>query len=366
MKLFEGKTKSERNKTIAAIILGGSCLIVLFFAFGRGIFGGSSSTAKAKPSPSPKTQTSGSTDPSKLQMPSIQQQNLEMMSLPIVYNPNIYGTPDPGRNIFAFYEPPKPTPYVPTPEPIRTPIPATPPPPPPIQIAGVNPGSAYAGSNGFRLDIAGDKFTPDTKVYFEQQEIPATFINEQRMTADIPSVLIRNGGGRTIIAQNADGTKTSNPVTFDVQPPPKPGFQYIGMIARKRGNNDTAYFMEGGKQLPTSARLNEVVGGRFRVISISESEAILEDVQLSFSKHRLPLQAPPATTISNPSQPGRPTRGGFPTRDGFTPANPGMPPGATNTRIPGIPDNIPRYVPPTSNSNRPVRRDNDDDDEDGN
>ena len=69
MKLFEGKTKSERNKTIAAIILGGSCLIVLFFAFGRGIFGGSSTTATAKPSPSPKTQSSGRTDPGKLQMP---------------------------------------------------------------------------------------------------------------------------------------------------------------------------------------------------------------------------------------------------------------------------------------------------------
>jgi hypothetical protein len=34
---------------------------------------------------------------------------------------------------------------------------------------------------------------------------------------------------------------------------------------------------------------------------------------------------------------------------------------ATNQRIPGIPDNVPRYVPPTSNSNRPQQKDDSDD-----
>jgi hypothetical protein len=119
------------------------------------------------------------------------------------------------------------------------------------------------------MEIAGDKFTPDTKIYMDQQELPSTFISETRMTADVPNVLIRNDGQRRIMAQTADGTKYSNQITFDIQPAPKPQFTYIGMIARKRSNNDTAYFQEPGKQMPTSARLNDVVGGRFRLVSIS-------------------------------------------------------------------------------------------------
>ena len=62
------------------------------------------------------------------------------------------------------------------------------------------------------------------------------------------------------------------------------------MIARKRYNNDTAYFQEKGKEndKPVGARLNDVVGGRFRLTSISAEEVILEDVSLGF-KHKLAL-----------------------------------------------------------------------------
>jgi hypothetical protein len=354
MKLFEGKTKSERNKTIAAIGLGALSLIVLFFAFGRGMFGGSTTTATAKPSPSPKkSTTTAQSNPGKLEMPSQQDQILSMM-VPIRYDGSIFDVPAPGRNIFAFYEPPKPTPWVPTPTPEKIiPLP-TPTPTPDILLAAVNPQSVYAGSNGFRMEIAGDRFTPDTKIYFEQQEIPAKFINETRMTADIPAALIRSDGRRSIMAQTTDGLKRSFPMAFDIQPPPKPAFTYIGMIARTRGNNDTAYFQETGKPLPTGARLNDVVGGRFRVTSISAQESILEDVTLGF-KHKLALQTPPPTaSTSGPGMPGQPGRG-FPSggRQVYTPVNPTNPgPGATNSRIPGIPDNIPRYVPPQPASNR--------------
>lgn len=367
MKLFEGKTKSERNKIIAAIALGGASLIVLFFAFGRGMISGGSTTVTVKPSPSPKNSTTAGSNPGKLEMPSAEQQRFDGETLPIVYSGSFFNAPDPGRNIFAFYEPPRPTPYVPTPIPVQSIPPPTPAPTPPIQIAVINPQSVYAGSNGFRLEIAGDKFTPDTKIYFDQQELPATFISETRMTADIPSVLIRGDGQRRIMAQTVDGTKHSNQIMLEIQPPPKPGFTYIGMIARKRSNNDTAYFQEGGKPIPVSARLNDVVGGRFRVTSISEQEAIVEDVSLGF-KHKLALvMPPPPSASSQPVMPGgrQPNRG-FPGREVYTPVNPTIPqPGISNSRIPGIPDGIPRYVQPAANSNRveTKQRDNDDDDE---
>lgn len=352
MKLFEGKSRSERNKMIAAIVLGVLSLAVLYYAF----FAGSSSgrtSAGAKPTPTPTRGSATQTSPSRVEMPSEQDQMLDMTTQPIVYNASVFGVRDPGRNIFAFYEPPKPTPYQPTPMPVITPPPATPAPTPEIQIASMNPSSIYAGSNGFRIEIAGDRFTQDTKIYFDQQELPSTFVSEQRMTVDVPSVLIRNDGRRNIMAQTADGVRRSNIFLFDVQPPPRPQFQYVGMIARTRSNNDTAYFQESGKPLPTSARLNDVVGGRFRLMSISSAEVVLEDVNLGF-RHRLALfvPPPPPATAQPPAVtvPGR----GLPNREGFAPVNPnpqdpsGMPPQG----IPGIPANVPRIAQPPSNTNR--------------
>lgn len=355
------------------MVLGAACLLVLFFAFGRGMFGGGSKPTSAKPSPSPKKgATTAQSNPGSVEMPSLDQQMLDMTTQPVVYNPSIFGTGDPGRNIFAFYEPPKPCTTCPTPVP-RTPEPPppSPSPTPEIILAAVNPQSVYAGSNGFRMDIAGDRFSPDTKIYFNQQELPSSFISEQRMTADIPGVLLRNEGSQTIMAQTADGTKRSQPVQLNVQAPPKPTFQYIGMIARKRANNDTAYFKEPGKDLPMTARLNDIVGGRFRVVSISEEKTVLQDTSLEFNRVTLPLYKPPASTItSQPTFPGGgPVRGGgFPGRETYTPMNPNpsMPGTGTNTRIPGIPDNIPRYVPPggsnsNSNTRQPAKQDIDDD-----
>ena len=364
MKLFEGKTKSERNKIIAAMILGGACLIVLFYAFSPTIFSRGTTTATVKPSPTPRKQASGKSgsDPNQLGMPSVEDQALVMQTQPIVYRPSGFIGAAAGRNIFAFYEPPKPTPYVPTPIPVKSVPPPTPAPTPPIQLAAVNPQSVYAGSNGFRMEIAGNNFTPDTKIYMDQQELPTSYINETRMTADIPNVLIKNEGQRRLMAQTTDGTKHSNLVAFDIHPAPKPQVAYIGMIARKRANNDTAYFQETGKQTPTTARLNDVVGGRFKLVSVSDKEAIVEDVNLGF-RHRITLKPATATSSAQPSgQPGR----GFPGRS--EPGFPSSAPLPTNpSRPPGIPANVPRYTPPASNSNRSPnqKRDDDDDDDDG-
>ena len=346
------------------MVLGFMCLVVFYFAFLRGMFsGGGTTTVTVKASPTPKPAAGQNIKPGDFELPSANDQRFEYETRPIVYRPGAFGGPDPGRNIFAFYEPgilckvdcPSPTPK---PTVVKTP---EPPPPPDIQIAFLNPQSVYAGSKGFRMEIAGDRFTPDTRIYFSQQEIPSTFVNAQRMTADIPGVLITGDGQRQILAQTADGKLHSNPVMLDVQPAPKPQVQYIGMIARTRSNNDTAYFKETGKEMPIGARLNDVVEGRFRLLSISAQETILEDVNLGF-RHKLPLFTPPPGTVTSPTGPGRP---GFPSRESYVPFNPPAPSTGTNTRIPGIPDNIPRYVPPTSNANRPVNPKKDaDDDED--
>jgi len=240
-------------------------------------------------------------------------------------------------------------------------VPPTPTPTPHIYIAAVNPASVYAGSKGFRMDVAGDRMLPDAKVYLSQTELRTTFVNEQRVTAEVPAGLISSEGPRQLIIQTPDGKKYSNMFTVTVQAPPRPQFQYIGMIARKRSNNDTAYFMEPGRQTPMSARLNDIVGGRFRLISISAEETIFEDVNLGF-KHPIQLFRPAPGTAAS-SGPPRPN---FPGGDSFQqftpPTNYQVPPGQS---IPGIPDNIPRYVPPNPNTNRPQQPQKDKDEDDG-
>ena len=362
-------TATERNKLIAAILLGVLALGALYFAFGRSLFSSSATTVKATPTPKINVTVK---DPNKFTLPTAEEQTFNEVTVPIDYRPGTSYAPDAGRNIFAFYEPPPPTPYSPTPTPEIIITPATPAPTPPILAGFVNPQSIYAGSPGFRLEVNGDKFTPDVRIYFNQTEMPTTFINAQRIVTDIPASMITAEGSKQIIIQSVDGKLYSNPISLTVQAPPRPGFQYIGMIARKRYNNDTAYFLEGSKPTPFGARLNDIVGGRFRLINISSAEVVFEDTNLGF-KHRLPIvKSPTGTGAPLPGgQPGRGSVPGFPGVDpSFPPFNPNNPTTVPQD-IPGIPNNIPRYVPPPNpNVNNPAKdpknpKDDVDDDGDG-
>lgn len=356
MGLFEGKTSTERNKMIAAAVLGVVALVALYLAFGRSFFGGTATTATVKSTPTPKPGGSPAVNVNVSVLPSADEQDFVYQTTPVVYIPGNAYAPDAGRNIFAFYEPPPPTPYVPTPEPpviIKTP---TPPPPPPILLSYANPQSVYAGSPGFRLEVSGDKFTPESRIYFNQNELPTVFVNAQKIVADIPANFIAQEGSRQIIVQTPDGKLYSNQAMLTVQAPPRPTFQYIGMIGRKRYNNDTAYFTEAGRPAPFPHRLNDVIGGRFRIVDISPTEVVVEDVNLGF-RHPVPI----SKTAGSPGQPSR----GQP-NDGFVPFNPNTIPQGD---IPGIPGNVQRYVPPQppqpqsqQQRRREDRKDVDDDD----
>lgn len=365
MNPFAGKSPTERNKIIAALVLGVLALGSLFFAFGGSVFSKSPKvTVSVSPTPSPSA--SVPLTPVDKNVPTQSEQNFVWETTPVSYNGVVSG-PEPGRNIFAFYEPPPPCGPASNPcppAPIKTPPTPTPAPTPWIYIASVNPQSVYAGAKGFRLEITGERIQPDAKVYFSQSELPTTFVNEQKIVADVPANFIATEGPRQIIIQTPDGKKYSQMASLNVQAPPKPSFQYIGMIARKRSNNDTAYFTDQGRQTPLSARLNDVVGGRFRLVSISAEETVFEDVSLGF-RHKVPLYRPVAGTSTS----SQPTRGGNPNGETYVPYNPNpnfqIQPGQS---IPGIPDNIPRYVPPNANRQPNEKKDqqqDDDDDGDG-
>ena len=350
MKILEGKNPAERKKIIAAIVLGALAVLSLIYTFGGMFFGGKKTTVTVSASPTPTaTATPSNNAPlTALQLPNRDEMNDRWTVEPVVYNPNSFYAPDAGRNIFAFYEPAKPTPYVPTPEVIKTPPPPTPIPTPEanVIISFITPQNVYAGAKAFRLEVNGDKFTPETFIYWNGSQLPTNFISPQKLTADVPANLISGEGSRQIEVRSADGKLFSYPITLNVQAPPKPQVKYVGMIARRSGNNDTAYFMEQGKQTPFGARLNDIVGGRFRVVSISAGEVVLEDNSLGF-RYRIPLERPKPGEVSSSPEDRR--RGNFPVGiqpdESFRQYNQPNPT-VRQQNPPGIPSNIPQYVPP--------------------
>jgi hypothetical protein len=222
------------------------------------------------------------------------------------------------------------------------------------------PQSVYAGQRAFKLEVIGEGFDPDTKFYFNQSLMPTSYLGPQRLTADIPANMIVAAGGKQVIVSSPDGRKYSEARSLQVQQPPTPQqqYEYVGMISRKFANNDTAYFMEKSKlntpgATPTGKRLNDLLAGRFRLISITEKEAQFEDVNLGF-KHKMPiLRQSSGGSTSSPS--------GFPNFP-----NSGRPPNSTGfpNGFPGFPNVTTPQQPRPNNANRPERKNRDDDDDD--
>lgn len=282
MKLFEGKTPSERNKIIAALVLG----VLSVLAIGNLIFqpfSGSKKTVTVNLSPTPTATPNRTGDTVVTPLPKQSEIDGIYTTIPVTmqYPP---GGGDPGRNIFAFYEPPIPTPWspTPTPSPVIKETPIVTPTPPNVILSFLNKQTVYAGEPGFRLEVGGDKFTPETYVFFNGSQLPTRFISPQQLSVEVPSNYIANAGQRTIEVRSMDGKLFSNPIYFNVQEPPRPQFQYLGAVARKRGNNDTAYIQEQGKNAPSTFRLNDIIGGRFRLISITPAKLLVQDINLTF------------------------------------------------------------------------------------
>jgi hypothetical protein len=325
MKLFEGKSPSERNKIIAAIALGVVALASIVF-----MFVSSPSSSKSKNQNSNVNRTKRPDDPADLvqsrtgNLPSPSQAREDAETLtppkPVVFSPSSDVAPEAGRNIFAFYVPPPPTP--------TPPLTPTPTPTPPMLLASMSPANVFARTGDFTLEVYGDKFTPESAILVDNSPLPTKYLNAQQLSATVPGSMIANDGGRRISISTPDGRLYSLPMTLTVTPPPAPNYLYVGIIG-KAHYNDTAVLKDKSnpKELLNVQR-GDTIGGRFRVTSISEREIALTDTTLSI-KHTLPFVEDRGTgQAAGP----RPT------------INTG-PLGSTESGIPGIP-NVPRYQPP--------------------
>lgn len=283
MKFFDPNNPNEKKKMIAAGALGLVAIIVLGYVF----FGGSSTPPANKiagrPSPSPRA---GATPPSG---PTDGDVDLSIYQ-PINYPVPIPPTSEANRNVFAFYEAPSPTPkplYVPTPSPTPT---------PPMTVSSLTPSNVYASTPAdFSLQLSGDKFTPAIHIVIDGRDLPTRFISAQQLFTTVPASMITNPGVRQVMARSTDGKLYSNTITLNVTPPPRPNYNYVGLIGKPHFN-DTAVLQDKGNKELQNVQRGDVVGTRFRVVSISEKEVKLIDITLKIT-----------TTIpfsSDPNSPG--------------------------------------------------------------
>lgn len=357
MNLFEGKTPAERNKTVAALVLGSLAVVTLAYTF---IFSGSSPKKKPsesgavktipRPSPVPGQPGGGLQD-----VESVKNEDpfYGLTALPENPFPPVFGGAS-SRNIFALYEPsnnpaPPKMPQMPSPVPPPSPTPF----PISVQYVASNPNPVYARQGDFVLEVGGDKFTPDSRVLFNGSEVQTEFGGAQRLTARIPAALITNEGQRQIVVRTSDGTKMSNVAMFNVLAPPVPNFNYVGLVARKRYNNDTAMLQDKQSKEYKTVRLDETLG-RFKVVSISSREVVVQDTELKF-RHSLPFMDEKSAGRSGSTVRTEPYNNGIP---------PGFDPNVQiqyQQNIPGIPN---QYTQQPQRQPQPQKKADTNDDED--
>lgn len=290
MAAAELKISKDQKKLILAIGLGIAAILALwwtFFGFGGGAQSKPGNVA-AVPTASPRPtrtqpQPQAAEDTSSLTPDQLTEINFQFTT-PLV--------PDARRNVFAYYLPPTTPPPTPT-----TPAPTPPPPPPPLLLAAISPANVYARTAEFLLDATGDKFTPEVHIVIDGREFPTRYKSPQQLSANVPAAILATAGPRQIIVKTSDGELYSNTLTLSVTAPPEPNYTYVGNILKTRRIGDVAILQDKGSKEILNVQRGDVLGGRFRVTSISERELMLMDTNLAI-KHTLPL--------------GKEAEGGFP------------------------------------------------------
>lgn len=295
MQFSDIQNPTERKKLLVAGALGIVALLLLWWTFFG--FGGSSQPVTRRPpvaiaSPGDNRLVSARPAPAPLTEGN---ENLLDRLQPVKWESSVPAVAEAKRNIFAYYEPPPKSiaaASVPTPTPTPT---------PPVLLASLSPASTYARTGDFTLEVAGDKFTPQMRIVIDSSELPTRYVSPQQLSATVPANLIANAGSRQVMTRSADGKLYSNAATLAVNAPPTPNYSYVGIIGTRR-YIDTAILQDKGSKETLNVQRGDLLGGRFRVTSISEKELVLVDTNLKI-KHTLAFSV--SGDKGNPAQ--RPT-----------------------------------------------------------
>lgn len=280
MALFEGKSPAERNKLLAALLLPLIALVLIlrmFFASDppKTVRPGAPTGSQGAVGKLGAAQPGAATDVG----------GGNVIEMPSEVPPVIGGVDarDAARNIFAYYVKPEATKVI-TAAPVETPTPP-PTPPPPLTLGSLQPANVYARTGDFTLEVAGDKFTPQTRIYVEGQELPTAFKSAQQLSAKIPAALIQSPGARAVLVRTPDNSLYSNGASVNVMPAPTPQYTFIGIFGTTHYVDKAILKPTAGNDLLTVHR-GDIVGGRFKVTSISERAVDFLDTQLNI-KHSI-------------------------------------------------------------------------------
>jgi len=273
----------EKKKVIWASVLGLVAIIFLWWTF---IGFGSSSTSRtaSRPASTPAPQRSTPATPGNQRVADTPSQAVLDLARyhEINYQPASYSAPEAKRNIFAYYVPPKPPVLPPK---VETPSPT---PPPPLLLASISPSNAYARAGDFPLEVTGDKFTRETRIFVDGRELPTTYTSPQQLSAMVPAAVIANPGARQVMVSTPDKQLYSAPLTLSVAAPPLPNYSYVGIISPEIRVGDTALVQDKSNKTILSVQRGDLLSGRFRVTSISDKELVLMDANLKI-KHTLAM-----------------------------------------------------------------------------
>jgi hypothetical protein len=283
MQLVDLSKPGEKKKLIWAAVLGLTAIVFLWWILIG--FNSGTPTTSARPTPSPAQQQKPAQNTARGNgTASTDITNLAAFTQ-IEYKLSSYSAPEARRNIFAYYEPPpKPSPVAQTPTP-------TPEPPPPILLASVSPANVYARTGDFQLEVAGDKFTPQMRIFVDGRELPTSYKNPQQLSTTVAASFIATPGARQVVVRTPDNQLYSNQMTISVADPPKPNFMYVGILGRVNRVYDVALVQERNNKNIINVQRGDVLGGRFRVTSISDKELVLTDTTLKI-KHMIAMSEP--------------------------------------------------------------------------
>jgi len=278
MPLVDLSKTGEKKKLIWAAALGFVAILFLWWTL-IGFNSGTRTVAKSTATPTP--QKTAQTTPKSNGTVSQEVKNFEAYT-EVRYETASYNAPEAKRNIFAYYEPP--------PKPVAapsTPTP-TPEPPPPVLLASLSPSNVFARTEDFKLEVAGDKFTPDQRIFIDGRELPTSYKSPQQLSTTVSASFITSPGARQVVVRTPDNRLFSNQLTINVAAPPTPNYTYIGIISPANRVDEIALIQERSSRNIINAHRGEVLGGRFRVTSISEKEVVMVDTSLKI-KHTIPM-----------------------------------------------------------------------------
>jgi hypothetical protein len=180
-----------------------------------------------------------------------------------------------------------------------------------VLLASISPANVYAKTGDFTLELSGDKFVPQMRVVIDNNELSTRYINPQQLSASVPAAMIASPGARQVMVRSGDARLYSNTQTISVAAPPTPNYSYIGIIGTPK-YIDTAILQDKSSKETLNVQRGDLLGGRFRVTSISEKEVVVVDSNLKV-KHTLamtsqgdrgnPLQRPTPRVESEDDEP---------------------------------------------------------------